>query len=373
MHFNRKQLIAAVTMASKIVSSRVVQPVLACVSLNTERLVATDLDTWYVQELTGVATGTYSTVIIPAKQLLQVLKSRKDDLVLIADACGIVTVDGMQVESHDPRDYPTEPVSITTGSDRKLEADLFNDAIAQTADFAAGYDHSSILGGVHFNGSELCATDGCRLSQVLLESDLDIKATVPALVLSRLVQPLLKADIKANNTILFSAVVDNRLTIEGGNWKVITRLISGEYPRYAERFPVESMQSVSFDKQAMITALNQLKPFLDKRTNLVAIDAENNKLTVADHTATCEIELSHALSAQLDVTLVKWACNFDYLLQAIESIDSGIVQIQFQGHVKPLVFKRGGYKHLLMPVMHKPFVQAQESRTQALRKQAAAD
>lgn len=388
MHFNRKELTAAVRAATRVISKRTVQPILSAVLIQfTDKgaeLLATNLDQWLrISLYKGVATGTYSAVAIDAHQLLKVLTSSKDDIALIANACGIVTVDGMVVESFSPDDFPTPPDTSLSPDNPNLyvtmPAQELQRVITQAAPFASSYGHS-ILDSVYFNSNEVCATDGSRLSMLApldVAGHTHLKAMVPANVLIDMLQPVIKPLLKQNCPISLAPIKAygrDAIAIEGHGFELTTRLIDGEYPRYGELIPKETQQYVAFDRESMLQALAKLKPFLDRHTNVIDFDPINNTVSVdSQHKATVVMSLSTELDKLAESKVIKWRCNAHYFQEAVQSIpDNEIVILQFEGTLKPLVFQSKRYRHLLMPVQSKEIEHEVEAKRQAIRRAQAA-
>jgi DNA polymerase-3 subunit beta len=311
--------------------------------------------------------------VLDAKQLLACLKSKTDELVLIASYDEVVTVDGMQIESFSPDDYPAPPA--VSGNHMEMSSRQLQSIIDCTVFAASSYDNG-VLSAVNFDlpgKDQVVATDGSRMSLVkdVAWTGEPIKALIPATVLSKIIQPLLKQ----TNSVFFTLLPEGRqvLAIVGDNWTVITRLIDGEYPRYDELFPQEDGKTITFDKPSLLSALKQLKPFIDKRTNLITVEPINNIVMVDDqHKTSMKCNLSPQLDKFAESNVVMFAANYNYLLQAVESIDSDRIQVQFGGPFKPLIFSHGQYRHLLMPLQNKEIESAVKARAAAIKEAANA-
>jgi DNA polymerase-3 subunit beta len=355
LQFNRKQLLAAVKHVNKVTGRRVVQPVLASIKISASAVVGTDLDTWISVNVKALSESDRE-VVTPSKKLFEVLSNIATDVVTFEFNTNTdVTINGLKLESFPAEDFPRfQPVEVTTGETGgkvafELTADELTRVLDQTAVFAASYDYSSILGGINFQGSEACATDGSRLSFTKLPVDTAVPFLLPAEVAIKKLQPLLK---KAGKVIV---TADNRLVeFTAESFKLQTRQISGQFPRYHELFPVScNRRIVSKDRKALIASLKLLKAGIDERTNLLLVYSDGkagNGSDVVDLPVEFEGEISN------------FAVNFNYLLQAIEALSTDTVSIEFHGSLKPLVLVEGEFKHLLMPVQHKKFEEEEKAR-----------
>jgi len=354
MNFNRKQLTNAVKAVSKAVSKRSAHPALGCVLLKWDSVSGTNLDTWVKVELDGSCMGNYQPICINAKQLLAVLASSKQEPVVISTYDGKTTVDGMQVDSVNPADYPDmPPIDYNGGKRVTISGKQLDSVINQVAWTAATYDSSSVLGGVFFEGTTVASTDGSRLSCVnnvpfAGTGVSTMSAVVNASVLSKVIQPLVKLTAKASKSVTMIHSEDKKtLSFSATGWTVITRLIDSAYPRYEYLFPVASVDStINFNRIETLTALAKLKPFLNKITSAVKVDVTNCKISIDDHEVVINAHLANGLAGQQ----VGWSCSYNFLVEVLESFETAYVCMQYDGPLKPLVFNpRGDYRHLLMP------------------------
>jgi len=360
MNFNRKQLTNAVKAVSKALDNKAKMPLMRCVVVAHDSVLGTDLDTWIRVELDGSCTGNcpgnYRPLAVDSKQLLAILTSSKDELVVINSLSELLAqVDGQRIDLRGaPGDYPRTPtIDYNDAKYVTISGKQLDSVINQTAWAAATYD-SSILDGVSFDGSTVVSSDGCRLSCVnnvpfAGTGVSTLSAIVNARVLSKVIQPLVKLTAKENRSVTMIQSEDKKtMSFSATEWTVITRLIDSAYPRYQELFPVTSLGStISFNRIETLTALAKWKPFLKKQTNLVDVDATGNKISMEDHEAIINMHLSDDLKEQQ----VGWSCNYDFLVEALKSFVDAYVCVQYNGPLKPLIFNPGGdYRHLLMPI-----------------------
>ncbi len=347
MNFNRKELLAAVKACSKLTPKKVLQPVLACVKLTSGNVVSTDLDTSLSINLLGTGDG---TIVTPAKKLAEILGSltTMDVVFDLTDN----TLNGFKLETFDPDDYPLIP-SIE-GDPSTIHAEDMLDTLSKTMSFAANYDYTSILGGIHFKklvsddsdcisgDANVCSTDGSRLSWVkttIRGAELD--AIVPHLAL-KLMEGQFKAAAKRKSVIEIRTKHD-KIQFTTSEFQIIMRQISGQFPRYLELFPEANGRSLHFNRTKALEALKPLKPFLDERTNVV--DVELDGFVVGGNKS--------SISLGIKGEVEPFRVNYHYMTQALESLTDEVVKIELHGALKPLVFVENDYKHLLMPVQKK--------------------
>lgn len=230
---------------------------------------------------------------------------------------------------------------------------------------AASYDSTSILGGVsiHTVGNNLaaCATDGSRLSS-LSEDSINIKNNLTTIIpanIFKILTVLLKNKDRSARVVNLSIYQDDKyLTLSFAGTTLRFKTIDGEYPKYAELFPVKQTAMLEFNREQFTKLVKAAGQVADERTNLVKV-LVNGKATVSSHTPdragfTGSMEYKALQTADPEFT-GNFAVNSTYLLDVLEAAVGTMVTIQYNGPLKPLVFldNENRTKHLLMPVQAK--------------------
>jgi DNA polymerase III sliding clamp (beta) subunit (PCNA family) len=335
MQFNRKNLLKAVRTVAKVIPTRSVMPILSCVFLGATKVIGTDLDQWLTVKVSNFDIDR-TIIVTPAKPLIALLAGLTTDDVTIIQNGDHITVNGFTLESFDIIDIPLPP-KVDAISNPVLDLKRALD-LTQWAASIADYHSTSVLGGVYFKGAEVTATDGSRMSNYVSLSDTGLDCIIPAGAL-KVVQSLL-----VDNEISTMSADKDHVKIVGDNFETIIRLISGEYPRYHELFPTKFASSITFDRKQCLAALKSLKPGIDKQTNLVHFDDGS----LSHDTGAVNLSPTHGHSGP-----VRFAVNWHYFNQLVESCPDDKVTINYNGPIKPLVLNHGAYRHLLMPVQSK--------------------
>jgi len=337
MQFNRTTLLKAVRSAAKVAPKRATFPILKSVLIDGQTVRATDLDTWLELNCRAVANEPYQPIITQAKRLVELLASMGDDFVTFERTGDALTVNGFSLDSFRLDDYPTAPAF--TGADSLITN--FSETLSATLFACSNYDYSrSILAGIHWKDCNVVATDGSRMSWVISRNNTTLDCIIPATALE-IIQPLAaKTDIvRANQT-------DRHIQLVGDSWSAAIRLIDGVYPRYTELFPKAAGNRIAFSKKAFLAAVKPLKAGFERsdKQRSVRINPGEGTITAKD---TVRVPMSVAGNVQA------FSVNYDYVVQAVESMWCDHVIIEFHGKLKPLVFTDGDYCHLLMPVESK--------------------
>lgn len=396
MHFaiQKDVLVKALRDVSNAIASRVVQPILSSVLIETLdevslRFVGTDLDLT-IQSTSPAVVYTPGSITLPGKKLLEIVSKLPSDLVsfqidketyetTVTCRRSRFTLTGLPAE-----DYP-RILDPNNGSGFHMPADVLRRAIVQTSFAAASYDSSSILGGVYLlfqNGVfEATATDGSRLAHrreellvsatspkradddkemegrtasatATLEKPLDVKAIVPARACTELLKIL---DYKDPGNVVRVSLVDGQIVFQNDTHFLSTRLISGEYPRYHELFPGEYTYLAQFARDEAQAAVERAAVMSDDRTNLIKFHFEGETVQITANTPDVG-RAQEEVSARFEGQVLDVAVNVRYVLDVLQKLQGVEVRMEMTGPLKPLIFKAENdesYKYLLMPVQAK--------------------
>ncbi|MBS1990595.1 MAG: DNA polymerase III subunit beta [Cyanobacteria bacterium SZAS LIN-3] len=397
MHFavQKDVLVKALKDVTSALATRVVQPILSNVLIQsadeaTLRFHGTDLDLTIETKTPGVV-YTQGAITLPGKKLLEIVsKLPNNELVSFqvnketyetSVTCkrSKFSITGLPAD-----DFPK------TNEQRPKEgvlmpADVLKRSISQTAFAAAGFDASSILGGVYMvieDGKFECtATDGSRLAHrfeklnvavaasakvdvdaekegeaksatALLDKPSALKAIIPAKACGEIVKVL---DTQDANKEVRMGVINGQITFETETHFLSTRLISGDYPRYQELFPKDFNYLASFKREELMQAIDRVAVMSDDRTHLVKLHFEAENVQISANTpdvGKAQEEVSIEFQGEpLDV-----AVNVRYLTDVLQRLSLDEIKLEMTGALKPLIIKGAGddsYKYLLMPVQAK--------------------
>jgi DNA polymerase-3 subunit beta len=390
MHFavQKDLLVKALKDVTSAVATRVVQPILSNVLIDTVdaatlRFAATDLDLSIETRCPGVV-YTPGSITLPGKKLLEVVAKLPNDLVSfqvsqdspeahVTCQRSKFTLSGLPAD-----DFPAL-INSRSADGIVMPSDIFRRAIIQTSFAAASYDTSNILGGVYLlieNGIlEATATDGSRLAHrrdelmvnspskrnneadkeleaktqtATLDKPVSLKAIVPA----RACGELLKVLDARDPCDVRLAVTSGHITFETETHFLSSRLISGEYPRYQELFPTECKYLARFDREEVMAAIERVAVLSDERTHLVKLHCEEELLQISSNTPDVG-RAQEEVAMNFEGQVIDLALNVRYVLDVLQKLSTAEVQLEMTGPLKPLIFKGSGdenYKYLLMPV-----------------------
>ena len=228
--------------------------------------------------------------------------------------------------------------------------------------FATAADESRpILTGVLFESTgknlKLVGVDGFRLSEMSLELDtpFNLKVVVPARSLNELQRLLGFSD-----TVSISHVKEeNQIVFELGEVVLVSRVLEGTFPEYAQIIPQEFNVSGSFPVTEFKQAIQRAALFSESSSNVVRLNfkvADDNVVITAQSQDVGDTE------TKFDCVLTgndsSIAFNAKYLIEALTYLESTkdddqLVELHVKDATSHGLFRMVGntnYLHIVMPV-----------------------
>ncbi|WP_300681675.1 DNA polymerase III subunit beta [Nocardioides sp.] len=259
-------------------------------------------------------------------------------------------------------DYPTLPEMPTSAGTVKSEE--FAHAVAQAVTAAGRDDMLPVLTGVRLeiDGTTiaLLATDRFRLSIRELTwdpatPDSNLAALVPAKVLADTAKSLTAGS--AITIALASAgngegIIGFEGQVAGGVRRTTTRLLDGEFPKVRSLFPSEHLTIAKVDKAALIDSVKRVSLVAERNTAVQL--AFNDGVLTLDAGTGDEAQASESIQAEVTGEDLTTGFNPQYLLDGLNAIDAGVVELAFTQAAKPVVISGATdadaeFRYLLMP------------------------
>ncbi|MBA4494117.1 DNA polymerase III subunit beta [Paenactinomyces guangxiensis] len=261
-----------------------------------------------------------------------------------------------QLNGLDPDEYPRLP-RLSTEQMFSISADTLKSLIRQTGFAVATTEARGVLTGVHLQleaGTLTCvATDSHRLSrqQAAVEGSAELtlnNVIIPGKSLSELAKTL--ADETGYVDII---VAENQILVKNDGLEFYSRLLEGTYPDINRVIPKEGQTE-------MVTSTRELLQSVD-RASLISRDGRDNviKWTIRDekvevNSASQDIgSVTEEVIAKVNGPEMSISFNARYMMEALRSIESEEIRIQFTGTMTPFVIQpldREDSLHLIVPI-----------------------
>ncbi|MBY0403195.1 MAG: DNA polymerase III subunit beta, partial [Cyanobacteria bacterium] len=244
-----------------------------------------------------------------------------------------------------------------------LDVDLKSLArtINQTAFAAANHESNNVLGGVFFllneTSLEMAATDGSRLARrIEVLSNSNVKEAVSAIIPARTLQEFLKlVGTNSGEESVRIAIKDGQISFRTQKFYVLSRLLDGQYPKYAQLIPLDNRMVAFANKQNFIASLERAAVMANERTSIVRLMFEKGNLSLAANTPDVG-DSKDTMEILYEGDPMNIAFNYKYVLDALKVIESEDVRVEMNGALSPTLFKakeENGYLCLVMPVQVK--------------------
>ena len=365
----QSKLVDVVNWVSRSLSTRPIQTALLGIVIEADNqkiiLSGSDLET-ASRAISDAEVATPGKVLVPGKILADISRSLPNKPVTIQLDGTRVLVNAGSAKFTLPvlpiNEYPNLPeMPEALGT---IDADLFNQAVAQVSTAAGKDDSLPSLTGVHVevNGENItmAATDRYRLAvRELTFSPARPNTEAVALIRARTLHDAAKtlATAKNVNIALAPASSNDRLAgFQTESKSTTTRLLDGTFPPYRHLLPQESLT----------TTVIEVAPFLDavRRVALVTDKTIPLKLTFTGNSVTLEAGGGDEAQANEVFEINKTgedlsiAFNPNYLLDGLHAINAPYAQISFNTSSKAAILMGKSdansaaienFRYLLMP------------------------
>lgn len=205
----------------------------------------------------------------------------------------------------------------------KMSAEIFNHFIQHTA-FAITNEQSRFtLSGAKFivegGAAKMVTTDGHRLA--FIERNLGDSApneTMDALIPKKALMELVKISRDAKSDVSFGED-PNHIYFEVDGRLLITRKLSGNFPNYEMVIPKDNDKVVTFDLEAMKSAIRRVSLMADERTRSVKLNIRSGEIEIGAQSSE-EGEANESVLADYTGEEVQLGFNSQYLQEFLNVV-----------------------------------------------------
>lgn len=347
--FLKNDLLKGVQVAIDVISDRTTLPILSNFLIETMgdgvKITATDLDV-------GITTNVPAkiekegAVTIPAKKFADIIKElpngeisleiKKNNQVIIDAKPCFFKIMGL------PKDEFPIPPKLSKSEKLTLEQAVFKKMLRLTS-FAVSRDETRyVLNGIFFkvlgDFLELVATDGRRLAIVREKID------TPKAAIKEIIIPI-KTINELNRILTETGKIDilfgeNQVCFDLDGTRIISRVIEGEFPNYAQVVPKEVKDKIVVDKERFSEAIRRINLLTSQDSPSVKIEVFKNKIVVSKNTP--EVGQGQDVVDLLEEYQGKEffiGFNPNYLIEALKNISENKVSLEVVSGDKPGVIR----------------------------------
>jgi len=360
---HRRSLAAALATARGVIPARTPKTILKNVKLRLTEdratLLATNSEVGIRSEVSGVESDSVGEVLLPAKQVTEILREVQDDVIVLeVDEGGlrIRTADNeFKLAVDDPAEFPDVAMfdddAYWTVPGRQLKQ-----AIQRTIFAIDTKNARYALGGVLVEVSPatitLAATDCHRLAVAQTpcsqcgEPSAGQRPVVPAKAMRLIEQSVGKGEQEVH-----LAVHDDSVLVRSGTSTIYARLVAGRFPKYRDVIPRNPPICIELVAGPLLSAVQQSAMVAsDKRCGVDFAFADGNLIlaSVGADAGCSRVELPVSYDGE-PITITfdpKFVADFLKVLKPSASLSLGLTAPN-----DPVVFRVGSdYTYVLMPM-----------------------
>lgn len=361
VYFMKNNLLTGVQIAQDVVSSKTTLPILSNFLIEASsdgvKITATDLDV-------GITTKVQAkiekegAITIPARKFADIIKELPDvEISLEIKKNNQVTIEAkpcfFKIMGLPKEEFPIPPKLLKIEK-VTLKQTVFKKMLRLTS-FAVSRDETRyVLMGIFFKVNcellELAATDGRRLAVVRekIEAPKDIKKEliVPTKTINEL-NRILGEDGEID--ILFG---ENQVCFDLNGTRIISRVIEGEFPNYAQVVPGEIKDKIMVDKDRFFEAIRRIALLTNQDSPSLKIEVFKNKIVVSKNTP--ELGQGQDVVDLLEEYQGReFAIGFNpvYLIDVLKNIAETEIGLEVMSGDKPGVIRQGErYVYVVLPM-----------------------
>ena len=360
----------AVELAERISGKNLTLPMLNNVLITTDKnkvfISATDLEIGIKLSVSGklekegkvaLSAKTFSSFLASLPEEKITLKKENDSLKAIAGTYE-VKFPLVNVE-----DFPIIP-TVSSNNYIEINKQLFRKAISQVIPSVSYNTTKPEISGVFlkYDGkdAELVGTDSFRLARKVITKEnikSNIKKEVNLIIPLRTMQELervLQEEFEETSSELIKISFDNnQIQFSLDNIQLVSRLISGEFPKYSSVIPLEFTNKVIVSRNEIIEAIKVVGLF-SGRINDTKFQLYPSKKEIIIEAQDPSLGKSHAniTAEKMEGEDLEIGFNYRFLLDGINSSQGNKIFIGLNKNDSPILIRgeeEGDFMYILMP------------------------
>ncbi len=329
------------------------------------RISASDLETTMTTRISVDLAEGEGSIAIPAKILLDTLKTLSDVPVTIdvdENTFGIKLTAGegkYKLAGQDGEDFP-RPAELEITSRFKIESDVLYRAINKTLFATSNDDMRPVMTGVFCNitpdGVTFVATDAHKLVRYQ-RSDVTIE-TEAGFILPKKPLNLLKHVLGLADETVTIEFGDKNARVSFQNLVLICRMVEGKFPNYSAVIPLDNPNKMVVDRLQFLNSLRRVSIFSNKTTYEVKLEIAGRELTLSAEDLEYNNEAKERLECDYAGEDMIIGFNSKFLVEMLQNLETDQIRLEMSepnraGLITPVesTIEEENILMLVMPVM----------------------
>nr|WP_321452329.1 DNA polymerase III subunit beta [uncultured Carboxylicivirga sp.] len=364
------ELLSHLQAISRVISNKSTLPILDnfLFDLKDNKLVltASDLEVTMVTSLDLDNSDGEGIIALPSRILLETLKKFPEqplnfDINMDNYGVSIITEKGkFSVVGQNGEDFPELPaLDSDKSSNLQVPVDLLQMGINKTLFATADDELRPVMNGILVELSPenmtFVASDSHKLVRYRrLDAKTDFEASF---ILPKKPAGLLKNVLPKESGDVVVEFDDKNAFFTLPNYKLVCRLVEGNYPSYNAVIPQDNPYKVIIDRSEFHNTLGRVSIFSNQASNLVKLKMANNELTVSAQDIDFSISAYERISCQYEGDEMEIGFKSGFLADILDNLNSSDVILELSDPSRAgilLPFENGEDEDelmLLMPMM----------------------
>lgn len=340
-------------------------PVLANILLESEgdklKLSATNLEIGVIKRVKVVKITEEGSITVPGRTLHEIVSGLADEELRIESVGEQIKITAKNfsgiINGISAQEFP--PIPLLSDKSVVIKNHNLSKHLPQVI-FAAAVEEgrpvlTGILTEIKDKKLELVATDGFRLAHknITCETTDNFKALIPRKTFEEVVRLISEeGDEEENELIIGSSENQNQVIFKIGLTEVSSRLIEGQFPAWEKIIPKSFENRTVVEKADLLKAVKLASVFAKDSSNIVKIETLENKLKIMSEAKQLGGQETE-IEAQVEGSKIIIAFNGKYLIEALNSLSSTQIVIEFSGNLSPALIKpvgEEGLEYVIMPI-----------------------
>ena len=157
----------------------------------------------------------------------------------------------------------------------------------------------------------------------------DVKADQEStFILPKKPASLLKAILPKEENDVLLEFDDKNAFFTLSNYKLVSRLVEGNYPSYNSVIPTNNPNKLTIDRLELYNALKRVSLFSNQASNLVKLDLKGNQLNVSAQDIDFSISANERLNCQYEGDDMEIGFKSSFLVEILSNIESSDVLVE---------------------------------------------
>lgn len=359
---SKSNLVAALNIVSKAVSTKTTMPILECILIDVYadsiKLTANDLEIGIETLLEGSVIE-MGRIAIEAKIFSDIVKKLPDSEVYIESTSDYKTIIRCEkarfvIASKSGEDF-TELPSIEKHKSISISQFTLKEVIRQTIFSISDNENNKLMTGELFEVKDgvltVVSLDGHRISMRNIKlrcESIDVRVVVPGKTLNDL-SKIISGGVDDMVNIYFT---DRHILFEFENTIVVSRLLEGEYFKIVQMLSMDHRIKVNINNKEFLDCIDRASLLIkesDKKPIVVSIKDDNNMYLKVD---TLMGSMNEEIEIQKEGEEIIIGFNPRFIMDVLKVIDDDCITLYMRDSKSPCIIKdeEKNYIYVVLPV-----------------------